>query len=217
MRLLLNIIRWVIVAGLIAVLVLPNAFAFITRATPIQVDGLSMSPTYAVGDIVFISPATSADFVKGTVVTVRKKGGDMYTHRIVSVAGERAQLKGDGNSYEDPTEIKFSDIAGAVRAHAGGLPGQVLSLLFKWPVRIFLLVFIVALTFLPLSRDRGRHSDDVEVAEPAGEDATPIEGHGELVAAGAASARSGRGVHSARSHSATTRSTRKHSARKDPS
>jgi signal peptidase I len=208
MRLLVNVTRWVVVAALLALLVLPNALAFIARATPIEVDGLSMSPTYAIGDVVFISPATSADFVKGTVVTVRNKGGDMYTHRIVSVDGDKAQLKGDGNTYEDPTEIKFSDLAGAVRAHVGGLPGQVLNLLFKWPVRISFLVFILGLTFLPLGRSR-------DIEEPKTDD--DDDDSTVVTSPAAIEPVSRKALHSTPKRSARKHPARKHSARKEPS
>lgn len=155
----LSYLRWSAVAALLALLVAPAAVALVTGTQLVVVDGKSMTPTYEFGDIVLLGAPNPDDFAPGHVVTVGMPNGDMYTHRIVSIADGRAQLKGDGNSIEDPDTVTYDQLVGAVRGHIGGPLAGILAYAQTLPARVSLAVLVVALIMLPLSPHR-RSVDD---------------------------------------------------------
>jgi signal peptidase I len=147
-----NVIRWILVAALVVVLVLPVIWTIITKQDFVKVDGESMEPVYSIGDIILVGPASQSDFQPGHVLTVRNDSGQLYTHRVVSVdADGNAQLKGDGNSFEDPGTVTFASVAGAVRHHIDQPAASAFLLISTWPARISVLVLILGLMFAPLS------------------------------------------------------------------
>jgi len=155
----LSALRWSVVAALLALLITPAAVALVTGTQLVVVDGKSMTPTYQFGDIVLIGAPHPDDFAPGHVVTVGMPNGDMYTHRIVSITDGRAQLKGDGNTAEDPDTVTYDQLVGAVRGHIGGPLAGILAYAQTLPARVSLAVLVVALILLPLSRHR-RSADD---------------------------------------------------------
>lgn len=167
----ISTIRWILVAAFAILLVAPTAWSLATGQEFVQVTGESMTPTYQVGDVILISKPTTADFTEDTVVTVRNDDGDLYTHRIVSITGDEAQLKGDGNAFEDPSTITADDIVGVVRGHLGGIVGQMFLLLTTWPARISLLVLLLGLFFAPLSPASEAESDHTDDDQDSDADA----------------------------------------------
>jgi len=163
----LSLIRWGVVAALLALLIAPATVALLTGTQLVVVNGKSMSPTYDFGDIVLIGPARESDFAPDHVVTVGRPNGEMYTHRIISISDGKAQLKGDGNAVEDPDTVTFDQLVGAVRGHIGSPLADVLAYAQSFPARISLAVFVLALVLLPLGSRRGSPRDQDDEHTPS--------------------------------------------------
>ncbi len=61
----LSPIRWVLVGLILATLVGPGIYSFVSGQQFVTVDGRSMTPTYKLGDLILVGPATRADFKPG--------------------------------------------------------------------------------------------------------------------------------------------------------
>jgi hypothetical protein len=156
-----NVIRWTLVGALLAVLILPAAWLWISQQQLTQITGTSMTPTYALDDLVLEGSPRTSDFRVGSVVTVSAGAGQFYTHRIQSITGKRAELKGDGNKFVDPGTIGYSDIVAVVRGHIGGVGATAARILQSWPARISILAIVIGLTLIPIAfhrRGRARYS-----------------------------------------------------------
>jgi signal peptidase I len=157
----LSAIRWMLVAVLVAMLIVPVLWTLVTRQDFVKVDGKSMEPVYSVGDVILVGPATQSDFAPGHIITVRNDAGELYTHRVVTVDTDgNAQLKGDGNAFEDPGTVTFSSVEGAVRHHIDQPYANAFLLLATWPARISVLVLILGLMFIPLVSNKNTDEDD---------------------------------------------------------
>lgn len=162
----LSSLRWGVVAALLALLIAPAAVALVTGTQLVVVDGKSMTPTYQFGDIVLIGAPHPDDFAPDHVVTVGMPNGEMYTHRIISIDDGKAQLKGDGNTAEDPDTVTYDQLVGAVRGHIGGPLAGILAYAQTLPARVSLAVLVVALIMLPLSRQRRTVDDEGDQDTP---------------------------------------------------
>lgn len=143
--------RWSVIGTLVAALAVPALAVTLTGHTVVEVDGQSMEPAYLMGDVVTIKPATPADLVVGAVVTVQRPEGDRYTHRIVQFAPDGSVLlRGDNNEADDPAPVPVNRIIGVVDGHLGGFWATLALQSQDWPLRVCLLVIVVALIFAPV-------------------------------------------------------------------
>ncbi|MFD1714734.1 signal peptidase I [Amnibacterium flavum] len=148
----LNLLRWVLLSVLIAVLALPAIIVTASNLTVVEVDGLSMAPTYGIGDVVTIRPPQSGDFVAGTVVTVKDGDSERYTHRIVSVEDDgRLILRGDANDFNDTDPVDPGKVVGVVAHHFTGIWATLIMQLQSWPLRLCVLAMILGLIFIPMA------------------------------------------------------------------
>ena len=145
----LNLLRWALLTVLIAVLALPAILVSAGELTVVEVDGLSMAPTYGIGDVVTIRPPEPADLRAGSVVTVKKGDSERYTHRIVSVQdnGELV-LRGDANDFDDAEPVDPKWVVGVVDAHFTGVWATLIMQLQSWPLRVCVLAMILIKTAL---------------------------------------------------------------------
>lgn len=162
----LSLTRWVVVGLVLAALVVPAAFTFVTGLRIVAVDGESMTPTYQMGDVVLIGAPAPDDLHTDQVVTVQSPDGSLYTHRVIKVDDDgMLQLKGDGNSVADPVPVNPDTVVGVVRGHLAQPAAGILQFVLTLPARISLALVAVALVFLPIrsgvfSELRTRRTDD---------------------------------------------------------
>lgn len=132
--------------GIVVILILLLApvalFPFGIRM--LVVDGGSMAPTYAVGDVLFVGAPTGDDLVAGEPVVVGD-GASRYVHRVLEVDGDRARLQGDANAVHDLGWVTQADVSGVVLAHVASPVAGVLVLFTSVPGRIALALALMSL------------------------------------------------------------------------
>lgn len=78
----------------------------------------SMQPTYAPGDVVFVTATPPAAIAAGDVITFQRGPGPTTTHRVIDVveaSGALAfQTKGDNNEDADPALVRADQVVGVV-------------------------------------------------------------------------------------------------------
>lgn len=78
----------------------------------------SMQPTYAPGDVVFVTDTPTAAIVAGDVITFQRGTGPTTTHRVIDVvdaSGDRAfRTQGDNNEDPDPALVRADQVVGVV-------------------------------------------------------------------------------------------------------
>ena len=99
----------------------------------------SMSGTIEVNDIIFVKVTT--DVEKDDVITFKEDSGNMVTHRVVEVLGNKVITKGDVNNSEDDP-ISKKDIVGKVNLVVS--PSFILKSL---AVFIILFIFLALVNF----------------------------------------------------------------------
>ena len=99
----------------------------------------SMSGTIEVNDIIFVKITT--DVEKDDVITFKEDSGNMVTHRVVEVLGNKVITKGDVNNSEDDP-ISKKDIVGKVNLVVS--PSFILKSL---AVFIILFIFLALVNF----------------------------------------------------------------------
>ena len=99
----------------------------------------SMSGTIEVNDIIFVKVTT--DVEKDDVITFKEDSGNMVTHRVVEVLGNKVITKGDVNNSEDDP-ISKKDIVGKVNLVVS--PSFILKSL---AVFIILFIFLALINF----------------------------------------------------------------------
>lgn len=167
-----GILRIVGVVVLLLALVGPLALG-VAGARMLVVDGGSMAPAYAVGDVLLVAPPTGVDLVVGEPVVVGD-GETRYVHRVVEVDGERARLRGDANSAVDPGWVTQDEVTGVVAAHLPGAIAVAIVAATSLPGRIALalaLVFLFLIPFFPRRGEgprRARSSFDAVETPPGG-------------------------------------------------
>jgi signal peptidase len=106
---------------LLAALALPFGWRLATGDTYLTVTGRSMEPTYRVGDVLVVQPATGSELEEvGTVVVARLAGSGTYVHRVVETTADGAWLQGDGNPERDPRPITQEAVVGTPRLVLSG-------------------------------------------------------------------------------------------------
>ena len=103
-----------------------------------------MEPTIKTGSAVAING--TGDYVKDDIITFRRMGQDLITHRIVSVSGEgeneKYKTKGDNNENPDIILVEKEYVEGEVL-----FPIPFFGYLIMWakqPIGIIILIIIPA-------------------------------------------------------------------------
>lgn len=176
-----TIITWVLSAAIIigAVLFAFNSsptksifgFRYYTVLTP------SMSPTYDVGDMIFVQLASAENINEGDVITFNPSlDSDAYlTHRVIQKiddyegTGETCfRTKGDANDSDDSFLIESERVIGIVRF---GIP-KVGYIIRFFQLRWYFIVPIAIMLFI-LGHLLKLYFDDDEDAEGESENMTP--------------------------------------------
>ncbi|MFC4245364.1 S24 family peptidase [Gryllotalpicola reticulitermitis] len=119
----------IIAALLLIVLAAPLGWRLVSGDYFMQVTGVSMTPTYRLGEVVDVQPALPSDLKRvGQVVIVMlpgdKTGASRYMHRVQSVTERGTWLKGDNNLDTDPQPVSEGQLAGKPRFALHGLLGS---------------------------------------------------------------------------------------------
>lgn len=78
----------------------------------------SMTPTYCVGDLVYVKKTPPEEIVKGDAITfVANKELTLVTHRVDDVDREKEVFytKGDANETRDNAPVLYKNVVGVVR------------------------------------------------------------------------------------------------------
>ena len=102
-----TVILGIIIAGFAFLYFSPDYNVYLVRSE-------SMTPTIKMGDMVVVGPLDNPFGKKveaGNVVTY-ERGGELLTHRVLSVDGEALLTKGDAVEDPDPWPVTMSDVRG---------------------------------------------------------------------------------------------------------
>ena len=109
----------------------------------------SMEPTILTNDVIFIVDTSKENLEVGDIISFRT-GDYINTHRIVRIEeqnGEEVYItKGDNNSNEDKTPIKFQDIEGKYLFRLPKL-GKITEMLKSKVTLVILLIFLVIIAY----------------------------------------------------------------------
>ncbi|MFI8631279.1 signal peptidase I [Microbacterium sp. NPDC077663] len=130
-------------------LLAPFVASVLWGARILVVEGGSMAPTFAVGDLIILAPPANGTLVPGTIVTVRRDDSTLYTHRIIDVNGTWLTTQGDANPVPDTREVTPADIVGTVSAHIGAPWSGLLQATQTLLGRVVLAAFLAALILFP--------------------------------------------------------------------
>lgn len=160
--------------SLITILVMMVAIGAVTGHRVVLVDGGSMAPTYANGDVLITRAPSGADLELGTVVTVGVPPAHLRTHRVIDLADAGAILKGDANTVADPGRITEADVFAVPIFHITGLWAPIVRAV-TFPVTLAGLAILFLISALwPRRRTATReteHATDVTTSpEPADAD-----------------------------------------------
>lgn len=153
----------------IIVLALPFAWEKISNDYFMTVTGISMKPTYQVGDVLVVQERTGKELERiGQPVVVAFTPGDkttQYVHRIVANDDDGATLKGDNNSTADPNKITAAQVMGTPRTVLTGMSAKAYHLSQFWVTRGVVAVLVIVALFLPV-RSRTAGTVTASTAEP---------------------------------------------------
>jgi len=149
---LIRVMAVLLIAGLAG----PFVWEKVTGDYFMTVTGISMEPTYHVGDVLVVQKPTGHDLeVLGEPVVVAFTPGDrttQYVHRIAELTPEGAVLKGDNNDVADPSPVTEDHVMGTPRAALTGTAAKAYHLTQSWLVRGVLAVIVLLALFLPVRR-----------------------------------------------------------------
>lgn len=137
-------------------LAVPFLWATVSGDYYMTVTGVSMQPTYEVGDVLVVQ-APKGDELRtpGQPVVVSFAAGDtsdQYIHRVETVTDAGAILKGDGNELSDPLPVTQEQVLGTPRLALQGSWATLFRVSELWAVRLIVgAVFLIAL-FVPSKR-----------------------------------------------------------------
>lgn len=165
-------------------LAVPFLWATVSGDYYMTVTGVSMQPTYEVGDVLVVQAPKGDELqAPGKPVVVSFSAGDtsdQYVHRVETVTDDGAILKGDGNEVSDPLPVTQEQVLGTPRFALQGTWATLFRMSELWAVRLIVgAVFLIAL-FVPSKRkNRSAQAGPAEAAAvPADEsigDATAAE------------------------------------------
>ena len=109
----------------------------------------SMEPTIMTNDVIFIVNTSKENLEVGDIISFRT-GDYINTHRIIRIEeqnGEEVYItKGDNNSNEDRTPVKFQDIEGKYLFRLPKL-GKITEMLKSRVTLVILLIFLVIIAY----------------------------------------------------------------------
>lgn len=142
-------LRWLLVAAIVALLLLPLVGPRVTQSQWIVVAGGSMRPALAVGDIVGVREVPAQDIRPADVITFRDEDGDFVTHRVIGREGGAFVTQGDANGEADRLPVQPEQVVGRID---GPLPAS-LSVLLRasdqWAGRLALAGAFLLLVLVP--------------------------------------------------------------------
>lgn len=154
-------------ALLLVVLAAPLAWQVVSGDAYLTIEGRSMMPTYAVGDLLVVQQPTGRELTRpGQVVVVGfGAGGDgMYVHRVVEPLPDgSAWLQGDGNDERDPRPVTQDAVRGTPRLVLAGPAAGALAFTQSPAGRVVLGGAALGLLLLPRGR-RGTAGSDADEA-----------------------------------------------------
>ena len=115
---LFNRIIWVftIALSIFVILLSISVFTpFLFGLKPYTITSSSMNPVFEKGDIVYVKKVDLANLKQDDIITFMPQDGTiLVTHRITKIEQENNLIytKGDANSNEDFTPIRYEDIVG---------------------------------------------------------------------------------------------------------
>ena len=165
-------------------LAVPFLWATVSGDYYMTVTGVSMQPTYEVGDVLVVQ-APQGDELRtpGEPVVVSFSAGDtsdQYVHRVETVTDDGAILRGDGNEHSDPLPVTQEQVLGTPRLALQGIWATLFRVSELWAVRLIVgAVFLVALFAPSTRRDRSSKtgSGDTSAATPVAADRTDTPDH----------------------------------------
>ncbi|SJN07958.1 Type I signal peptidase [Leucobacter sp. 7(1)] len=174
MRIIILVLR--LVASLaLAVLAIPFAWGLVSGDYYMTVTGVSMKPTYEIGDVLVVqSPRGNELTQTGRPVIVSFTPGDredQYVHRVHHLVEGGAVLKGDGNEISDPLPVAQDQVLGTPRVALQGNWALLFHLTESWIVRAGVGVVFLGALFLPSRRGSTREqaNEPETVHAPAAE------------------------------------------------
>ena len=116
-----QMLAWVVILGISAVLVSAVLVPRVAGATPYTILTGSMEPQYPPGTLVVVKPVPADEVGVGSVITYQLRSGRsaVVTHRVVAVAttltGDRTfTTRGDANDVDDAAPVRPVQVKGAV-------------------------------------------------------------------------------------------------------
>ena len=147
---------WLLLVPVLVVLAAPFVWQATTGDTFMSVTGVSMEPTYRVGDVLVVQDPTGYDLdVVGRPVVVEFTPGDaatQYVHRVHEITPQGVVLKGDNNEVPDPVVVNEQHVVGSPRAVLAGDMGTLYRVSQSWGTRGVVALAVVLLALLPTSR-----------------------------------------------------------------
>ena len=109
----------------------------------------SMEPTIITNDVIFIVDTSKENLEVGDIISFRT-GDYINTHRIVRIEEQNGEdvyiTKGDNNSNEDRTPVKFQDIEGKYLFRLSKI-GKITEMLKSRITLVVLLIFLVIIAY----------------------------------------------------------------------
>ncbi|WP_053387527.1 S26 family signal peptidase [Leucobacter japonicus] len=140
---------WRVAAALaLALLVAPLIWTWGSGDYYMVVTGESMSPTYAVGDVLAVQRPAGDELMRDrqivVVSTTPGNKAEQYVHRVISHTDESATLQGDGNEIADPAPVTQDLVMGTPRFALQGVWADAFRFIESWGGRV-----VIAITMLP--------------------------------------------------------------------
>ncbi len=149
----------------LAALAVPFLWSTVSGDYYMTVTGVSMRPTYELGDVLVVQQAQGDELqTVGAPVIVSFIPGertDQYVHRVHEITPEGAILKGDGNEIVDPAPVTQEQVLGTPRIVLQGNVATLFRLSELWAVRLIVGAFFLIALFIP-SRPRGRRTAEAD-------------------------------------------------------
>lgn len=113
---------------------------------PLVVLSGSMEPTYKTGSIIYYEKISNNELLKGDVIVFYNSKKEVISHRIVSIADDGIETKGDANNTSDPQKVGYNDVIGKV----GGVSLLFVGFYIKFindNLILFVIISVIILVF----------------------------------------------------------------------
>jgi len=161
MRVLTRVV-WALLVPVLVAFATPFVWQVATGDSFMVVNGVSMEPTYVVGDVLVVQDPTGHDLEVGQPVVVEFVPGDratQYVHRVHETTPEGATLKGDNNEIADPVTVTEEHVVGTPRAVLSGTVATAYLVSQSWGARVLVGLVVLALAFAPTGRRSAARRD----------------------------------------------------------